>query len=525
MSLEGNFFLLQENEEDFHELRTATKIQSEINKGKYAPPGGHVSILKSGIGEKKGEKTVLFSGGTDFEQGKQYGFSSDLFGLKIESTAETFKIEQLNQVKSFSVTDSDQVRMVECSALFGTNGATLVDQNKEEDDEFDALMWGGQDAELVETQNRLVQIKGDKGFKLETTGKGKETKMSQIKATAFPSKTRELDIEIENFNPEEEIVQTNTPIGRTEHTMAKLSDEEMVMIGGITIPEPGPNICHPTDSTVWKLNTTTLTWIKCKDCEFTKRAGHVMHIHNGKIYIIGGYTYENNVPKKLHSINLLIEMELVADDIVPFVRLIDLVVPVDMPLQNIYGFAGAATNDNIYLFGGSIVSDYNDEEQDLCNFHTPNSNRSKLLPFSSVLYEIDIERESLLAIKAPKEFGTSNATMHVTDTDEKGKAERILVLGGKSKQIILYCKSEFEFDQCNLPGEFGGCTLEKMTPSTVTNTCTTCGKQIHEDCDMFKHKKSKVQNASSKLYYCPKCKGYGIKTIRPKVKSRRGGLI
>ena len=113
--------------------------------------------------------------------------------------------------------------------------------------------------------------------------------------------------------------------------MAKLNDEEMIMIGGLTLPEAGPTMCHPADSTLWKLNTTTLTWIKCKDCDFTKRAGHVMHIHNSKIYIIGGYTYENNVPKKLHAISQLIEIIPIADNIAPIVKVIDLMVPWDMP--------------------------------------------------------------------------------------------------------------------------------------------------------------------------------------------------
>ena len=410
--------------------------------------------------------------------------------------------------------------MVECSAIHGTNGATLVDKNNEKDDEFDALLWGGQDSELVKTQNRLVEIKGHKEFRLETTKEGKETKISEIQATAFPSKTRELkNVQVlEDFNPEDEIVQKNTPIARTEHTMAKLNDEEMIMIGGLTLPEAGPTICHPADSTLWKLNTTTLTWIKCKDCDFTKRAGHVMHIHNSKIYIIGGYTYENNVPKKLHAISQLIEIIPIADNIAPIVKVIDLMVPWDMPLQKCYGFAGASTSKNIYLYGGSIVSGYSDDNQDLYNFHTPHRNRGKLLPLSSVLYEIDIERETLMSIDAPKEFGTTNATMHITDRDINGKAERILILGGTSKQIVLYAKSKFEFDKCDMHGEFGGCKLQEMTPLTKTNTCTLCGKKIHEDCDIFKHKKA------SGNYKCPNCKGFGIQTVRPKLRARQVGI-
>ena len=129
------------------------------------------------------------------------------------------------------------------------------------------------------------------------------------------------------------------------------------------------------------------------------------------------------------------------------------------------------------------------------------------MPLSSVLYEIDIERETLLLIDAPKEFGTTNATMHITDTDRNGNAERILILGGTSKQIVLYAKSKFEFDICDMHGEFGGCKLEEMTPLTKTNTCALCGKIIHEDCDIFKH------NKATGNYKCPNCKGFGIQTV------------
>ena len=197
-------------------------------------------------------------------------------------------------------------------------------------------------------------------------------------------------------------------------------------------------------------------------------------------------------------------------------KVIDLMVPVDMTLKKIYGFAGASTNRNIYLFGGFNVDEYSDEAEDFYRFHTPHVNRSKLLPLSSVLYEIDIENETFMSLDAPKEFATANATLHVTDNDMVGKAERLLMLGGTSKQIAIYSKSKFEFEKCDLQEEFGGCQLNFMTPTTVTHTCTTCGKQIHEDCDMFKHMKR------IGIYKCPKCKGFGIITIRPKITGRRG---
>ena len=99
----------------------------------------------------------------------------------------------------------------------------------------------------MKTQSRLVEIKGHKEFRLETTKEGKETKISEIQVTAFPSKTHELKhVQVlEDFNPEDEIVQKNTPIARTEHTMAKLNDEEMIMIGGLTLPKGRSNYLSP----------------------------------------------------------------------------------------------------------------------------------------------------------------------------------------------------------------------------------------------------------------------------------------
>ena len=209
MSLEGNFYMLQTNDDQYDDLRTASSIQADITKGKYVPPGGHVAILKKGVKENEEKKTVIFLGGTDHSQGKQYGFSSDLFSIEMESTNETFKLEKVKQVKSCGITTpSDQVRMEQCSAIFGAHGASMVDMKHEEDDEFDAYMWGGQDAELICTQNRLIEIIGDKEFKVETTKSGKETKISSIDVTAYPAKTWTLeDMPLpENFQPETETI-------------------------------------------------------------------------------------------------------------------------------------------------------------------------------------------------------------------------------------------------------------------------------------------------------------------------------
>ena len=60
------------------------------------------------------------------------------------------------------------------------------------------------------------------------------------------------------------------------------------------------------------------------------------------------------------------------------------------------------------------------------------------------------DMQTFKSLNAPKEFATANANLHVTDKDMVGKAERLLILGGTSKQIAIYSKSKFEFDKCDL---------------------------------------------------------------------------
>ena len=57
------------------------------------------------------------------------------------------------------------------------------------------------------------------------------------------------------------------------------------------MPEAGPRIEHPHDSSTWLLDVTTKVSEKCEDCESMKRAGHMMMVHKEKVYVVGGYTY------------------------------------------------------------------------------------------------------------------------------------------------------------------------------------------------------------------------------------------
>ena len=170
------------------------------------------------------------------------------------------------------------------------------------------------------------------------------------------------------------------------------------------------------------------------------------------------------------------------------------------------------TTSHIYLFGGFIANKYDDTKENLYETHSPYQSRGKLLPLSSALFHINMKEKTIEKIYAHQEYASACPTMHITDFDQDGKAERIFIIGETTKQNIIYSKNDFELKQCEIPHEYGCCRLEKMTPNTVTNTCSMCHKKIHSDCDSYKHMKKKPS------YTCPKCKNIEFLSQRPKVK-------
>ena len=45
---------------------------------------------------------------------------------------------------------------------------------------------------------------------------------------------------------------------------------------------------------------------------------------------------------------------------------------------------------------------------------------------------------------AHQEYASACPTMHITDFDHDGKAERIFIMGGTIKQNLIYSKNDFE---------------------------------------------------------------------------------
>ena len=95
--------------------------------------------------------------------------------------------------------------------------------------------------------------------------------------------------------------------------------------------------------------------------------------------------------------------------------------------------------------------------------------RHKLLAHSSTMFEINVIDAEIKSVNAAPEYRNANGTMHIISKDGDGSANKIILLGGYNRQLVLYSKHEFIFTKCDLEPEYGGCRLKHMTPKLSHN--------------------------------------------------------
>ena len=62
-------------------------------------------------------------------------------------------------------------------------------------------------------------------------------------------------------------------------------------------------------------------------------------------------------------------------------------------------------------------------------------------------------------MNAPHEFKTGNGSMHVLYTRGDASAEKIVLLGGYSRKLVLYSNSDYTLTKCDLHKDYSGCRL------------------------------------------------------------------
>ena len=106
-------------------------------------------------------------------------------------------------------------------------------------------------------------------------------------------------------------------------------------------------------------------------------------------------------------------------------------------IPNMYGFSNTSTDKFMYTFGGNKVCDYSDNLKNLNVFHNPTLDRHKLLPHSSTMFEINVIDAEIKSVNAAPEYRNANGTMHIISKDGDGSANKIILLGGYNRQLVL----------------------------------------------------------------------------------------
>ena len=130
----------------------------------------------------------------------------------------------------------------------------------------------------------------------------------------------------------------------------------------------------------------------------------------------------------------------------------------------------------------------------------PNISRHTWSKTSSIISCITIVDETIEYYKGPLEYKTAHGSLQILETDDLGKASKILITGGTSNRISLYYNTELKLTKCALVAEFGFCKMLKQLPTTKTLKCLTCDKYIHQKCDTLQG--TKLQNQ----YKYPMCR-------------------
>ena len=154
----------------------------------------------------------------------------------------------------------------------------------------------------------------------------------------------------------------------------------------------------------------------------------------------------------------------------------------------------------IYNFGGFQFNDYGTSKEDMNKYCAPNISRHTWSKTSSIISCITIVDETIEYYKGPLEYKTAHGSLQILETDDLGKASKILITGGTSNRISLYYNTELKLTKCALVAEFGFCKMLKQLPTTKTLKCLTCDKYIHQKCDTLQG--TKLQNQ----YKYPMCR-------------------
>jgi hypothetical protein len=172
-------------------------------------------------------------------------------------------------------------------------------------------------------------------------------------------------------------------------------------------------------------------------------------------------------------------------------------------LSILTNFSYTAHENKLYFFSGFKYEDY--KEENLYEFLPPKTSCDKLPEFGRQLIKIDLEDGTIASVEGPEDCGGYNGSIVMLNTSE--------MIISQDPHMYLYSDRVLKPLHCDLPVEFGSCSLPLTSKNNTTYTCRTpaCLKVIHLKCD-----KSIRGTKCGTTKLCPTCGDLDTVTLKKK---------
>ena len=447
---------------------------------------------------------MISLGGTKMEDGRTWNHSRDLMSRTFEITNSSPELGKLTTLKSFQVTSSHKSRTCSGSTTPRLMNASAIDLEGQESGKIKAVLYGGQSVDTGLTSDNIVLIEGLIDD---------DISKSNMDVTIYPANhTHYYEFGVPSGWPDgSHLVQVgNVPEGRSGSGLSFLrnvgSSVQLVSIGGHSRTDYMTPFHHP-ETSMNLLLVPEMRWWKISEEEALKRSFHSQTTNSdGEIFVLGGISMKNGKWSKIHPLSELIKIK-IKEDFSYTLETIELIMDIES-LPHITNFSYCGAGKNIFIFSGFTFPEYSSDEENLHLFQPPFANKNKLPKFSDEVFRINIENKKVTSCSSLKDSGGYGGSIVCISGGSDGPLELIIHTDPK---ILLYSERIFETPECDLPEEFGSCSLTIVDKKRDFYICVTpaCGMKVHLKCDKT------IKNKPAVHQFCPTCRNLNPATWKP----------
>ena len=486
----GTFVKIKERINKMVTRTVTTKAEEQnIKDDNYISPSGHMMFLKNKVVDGPNISAQLVGlGGARMSDGRTWSMASTLMSRTIDISGDDLELGDLTVMKSFQITSSHKNKTCMGSVTPNLINAGATDLEPEESFLLRVVIYGGQFTDKIVTSDEVILITGTVECDMD------KSRLKVIKHPARNYQYQEFQIP-EGWSSGSHLVQTGeVPTSRTGAGFSKLRSVDgsdlLLSTGGHSKEKITQPFFHPEDS-INVLKVPEMTWKKLEPHDYLKRSFHSQTVNtNGEVIIVGGMSMIDGRWSRIYPLNEILKIS-VNEDFSYSGTKITLTRDI-RDLSILTNFSYTAHENKLYFFSGFSYEDYKDDN--LYEFLPPKTSRDKLPKFGRSLIKIDLEEGTIASVEGPEDCGGYNGSIVMLNSSE--------MIISQDPHMYLYSERVLKPPKCDLPDEFGSCSLPMTSKNNTTYTCRTpaCLKVIHLKCD-----KSIRGTKCSTSKLCPTC--------------------